>query len=183
MSDQPDPGQTPQAPAGDDPDAQGAAQPAERQQPPLVIQAQYVKDLSFEAPNAPTVFSQLQQNKPDMQVRVEVHSRPLSGQSYEVVLNIRADCKAGETTAFMLELAYGGVFAANVAADALNPVLMIECPRILFPFARQIIAGATLDGGFLPLMLAPIDFVGLYQQQLREQQRRQADGGDDTKLA
>jgi preprotein translocase subunit SecB len=146
----------------------------EGNQPPLVINAQYVKDLSFEAPQAPQIFAQMQRAKPEMQVKVDVQARRLQGNIYEVTLHIRADCKAGDVEAFICELTYGGVFTVNVAANALSPVLLIECPRLLFPFARQIIAAATLDGGFMPLMLAPVDFVSLYQQQAQRQQAEQA---------
>ncbi len=146
----------------------------EAAQPPLVINAQYVKDLSFETPAAPQIFSQMQRTKPDMQVKVDVQARRLQNNIYEVTLHIRADCKAGDVDAFICELTYGGVFTINVAEEALSPVLLIECPRLLFPFARQIMASTTLDGGFMPLMLAPVDFVGLYQQQLQRQQQGEA---------
>lgn len=137
---------------------------------PLIINAQYVKDLSFEVPGAPTIFGQMQKSKPDMSIKVDVQAKPLERNIFEVLLNIHAECKAGDAVAFVLELAYGGVFTLNVPEREVRPVLLIECPRILFPFARQIIAGATLDGGFLPLMLAPVDFAGLYQRQQMEQQ-------------
>jgi preprotein translocase subunit SecB len=144
-------------------------------QPPLVINAQYVKDLSFETPSAPQIFAQMQRTKPDMQVKVDVQARRLQTNIYEVTLHIRADCKAGDVDAFICELTYGGVFTINVAENALSPVLLIECPRLLFPFARQIISSTTLDGGFMPLMLAPVDFVSLYQQQLERQQQGEAE--------
>jgi preprotein translocase subunit SecB len=98
---------------------------------------------------------------------VDVQARGLDPAShiYEVVLQIESECKAGETTAFVIELSYGGVFSVNVAEENLRQVLLIECPRLLFPFARHVVATATLNGGFMPLMLGPIDFAGLYQQQ------------------
>jgi preprotein translocase subunit SecB len=136
--------------------------------PALVVNAQYIKDLSFEAPNTPAVFTQMQQAQPDITVNVDVQARPLEAPVYEVVLNVRADCKTGETQAFLVELAYGGVFTLNVGQSDIHPILLIECPRLLFPFARQIVSSTTVNGGFLPLMLGPIDFASLYQRQLRE---------------
>jgi preprotein translocase subunit SecB len=143
-------------------DGQGGAGEA---QPPLMVQAQYVKDLSFEAPAVPGIFNQLQQHKPDINIKVDVQARPLAETQYEVVLHVHVECKAGPAVAFVAELAYGGLFVVNVAAADVKPVLLIECPRLLFPFARQIVAQTTMDGGFMPLMLAPIDFVQLYRRQ------------------
>jgi preprotein translocase subunit SecB len=148
---------------GADPDASNATHAEVR--PPLVINAQYVKDLSFETPSAPGIFGQMQQRQPEIAIKVDVQARPLEGDIYEVVLDIRADCKSGETVAFILELTYGGVFTLNVAPQDVRPVLLIECPRMLFPFARQILASTTLNGGFLPLMLGPVDFAALYRKQ------------------
>jgi preprotein translocase subunit SecB len=146
----------------------GAGQPEAR--PPLVINAQYVKDLSFEAPQAPAIFPQLQRQQPDISVKVDVQARALDAAShvYEVVLHVEAKCTSGEMTAFVIELAYGGVFSLNLRPQDVRPVLLIECPRLLFPFARHVVATATLNGGFMPLMLGPIDFATLYQQQVRE---------------
>lgn len=136
--------------------------------PPLVINAQYVKDLSFEVPNAPAIFGQMQQQQPEIGIKVDVQARNLEGPVFEVVLDIRADCKSAETVAFILELSYGGVFTLNVPEDDVRPTLLIESPRMLFPFARQILASTTLNGGFLPLMLGPVDFTALYQRQETE---------------
>lgn len=138
--------------------------------PPLLINAQYVKDLSFEVPAAPGIFGQMQQRPPEIAIKVDVQARNLETDIYEVVLNIRADCKSVDTVAFILELAYGGVFTLNVAPQDVRPVLLIECPRMLFPFARQIIASTTLNGGFLPLMLGPVDFTALYQKHEQEEE-------------
>jgi preprotein translocase subunit SecB len=142
----------------------GSSQPSSETRPPLVINAQYVKDLSFEAPAAPAIFAQMQQRPPEIAIKVDVQARTLDANIYEVVLDIRADCKSADTVAFILELAYGGVFTLNVATQDVRPVLLIECPRILFPFARQILATTTLNGGFLPLMLGPVDFAALYEK-------------------
>lgn len=153
----------------------GGAQPGSAEaQPPLIINAQYVKDLSFEVPGAPTIFAQMQQRPPEIAIKVDVQARNLEGNVYEVTLNIRADCKSAEAVAFILELVYGGVFTINVPAPDVRPVLLIECPRMLFPFARQILAATTLNGGFLPLMLGPVDFAGLYQKHQQEEQAGEA---------
>lgn len=143
------------------------------QQPPLMINAQYVKDLSFEVPGAPGVFAQLQQRPPEIAIKVDVQARNLEGNIFEVVLDTRADCKTGDAVAFILELSYAGVFTLNVAPDSLRPTLLIECPRMLFPFARQILASTTLNGGFLPLMLGPVDFAALYNQQSQDENENQ----------
>lgn len=140
---------------------------------PLVINAQYVKDLSFEVPGAPQVFAQLQQRAPDINIKVDVQARNLESNHFEVVLITHAECKLGDAVAFLLELTYGGVFTLNVDAEELRPTLLIECPRLLFPFARQIIAATTLNGGFLPLMLGPVDFAALYT-------RQQVEGGEQA---
>lgn len=137
-------------------------------QPPIVVNAQYIRDLSFEAPNTPDVFLKLQQEQPDIAVNVDVAAKPKGGNLYEVALHLRAECKVGETVAFLLELEYGGLFSLNMAREHVQPVLLVECPRLLFPFARQITADATRDGGFPPLMLSPMDFAGMYQRRMQE---------------
>ncbi|MFC0410255.1 protein-export chaperone SecB [Roseomonas elaeocarpi] len=135
---------------------------------PLVVNMQYVKDLSFEVPGAPEVFTQLRE-QPRIDIGLDVQARPLppaeGGPSnvFEVSLQIRCDAKSGETTAFIAELVYCGIFTVNVPEDTLEPVLLVECPRLLFPFARNVLADATREGGFMPVLLTPIDFVALWQ--------------------
>ena len=160
-----------ESPTGDRPkggNGGSGAAPGE-QRPPLVINAQYVKDLSFEVPGAPGIFAQLQQRPPEISIKVDVQARALETDVYEVVLETRADCKSGEAVAFILELAYAGVFTLNVAPQDVRPVLLIECPRMLFPFARQILSSTTLNGGFLPLMLGPVDFAALYERHMHNE--------------
>lgn len=157
---------------------QDADQDAAPEAPPLVVHGQYIKDLSFEAPGAPAVFAQLAEQQPDIDIHVSVQARKLEGDNFESVVQITATCKAGDATAFIVELSYGGVFSVNVNPDLLRPVLLIECPRLLFPFARHILANATRDGGFMPLMLAPVDFVALYQR--HEQQDHAGEGSPDA---
>ena len=88
---------------------------------------------------------------------------------YEVVLDLNVDAKAGENQVFLVELAYGGLFTlANIPSDSLQPLLLIECPRLLFPFARRVVADATRDGGFPPLMIDPIDFAALFRRRVEQ---------------
>ena len=134
-------------------------------QPPLVVNLQYVKDLSFEVPGAPEIYTSLRE-QPRIDVQLDVQARALQegGNVFEVTLQIRADAKSAEgATAFIAELAYAGVFTVNVQQDVLEPVLLVECPRLLFPFARNILSDVTRDGGFMPVALTPIDFVALWQ--------------------
>ncbi|CCQ75627.1 protein-export chaperone SecB [Magnetospira sp. QH-2] len=149
----------------------------EQQNPPLVINGQYIKDLSFEAPNAPAVFGALQKGQPDVNIGVDVNARPLQDNLFEVELHVRAQCKAEDSVAFIAELVYAGLFSLNVPDEHREPVLLVECPRMLFPFARSILADVTRDGGFPPLMLSMIDFVAMYQRNKQEAAAK-AEGGD-----
>lgn len=134
------------------------------QQPSLNVVAQYVKDLSFENPRAPDSL-RARDGGPQISVGVNVSSRQRSGAEYEVDLKMEVKAVHGEETVFNIELLYGGLFrVSNVPQQHLHPFVMIECPRLLFPFARQIVADAAVRGGFPPLMIDPIDFVALYQQ-------------------
>ena len=149
-----------------------------QQMPPLVVNIQYVKDLSFEVPGAPQIFSQLKA-QPSVNINLDVQVRPLQeGQSvFEVVLAIRAEAtepsqaNGGETKpVFIAELAYAGLFTLNgIPENAVEPVLLVECPRLLFPYARNILADVTRDGGFPPVLLQPIDFVALWQSRRAQQ--------------
>tara|TARA_Y100000588_G_scaffold5515_1_gene6622 strand:+ start:251 stop:817 length:567 start_codon:yes stop_codon:yes gene_type:complete len=144
--------------------------PAEQTSAPQIgIQSQYIKDLSFENPGAPGSLVATTKG-PDIQVNVEVQARTLENDNYEVVLHITATGKNGQTTLFILDLTYGAVcFIAGVPKESIQPVLLVECPRMIFPFARRVLSDATRDGGFPPLMLNPIDFLALYRQQLQIQ--------------
>ena len=127
------------------PTPNGEGQPQTAAAPPrLSIMTQYVKDMSFENPRAP--------------LGVQQGVRP----------EINVDARAEEQPVFLVELSYGGLFEiANVPSDSLQPLLQIECPRLLFPFARRVVADATRDGGFPPLMIDPIDFLTLYRRKLQ----------------
>ncbi|MGL4323674.1 MAG: protein-export chaperone SecB [Beijerinckiaceae bacterium] len=141
--------------------------------PQINTLAQYVKDLSFENPNAPRSL-QPQSSAPPINVQVNVNAKQMQSGEFEVELKL--DGMAGESNAllFRFDLTYCGVFRLdNIPQDQLHPVVMIECPRLLFPFARQIVAEAVSNGGFPPFLLNPIDFVALYQQRAAEMQNQQ----------
>jgi preprotein translocase subunit SecB len=137
-------------------------------QPQVGMVAQYVKDLSFENPNAPAVYNW--QNQPQIDVQFNIGTQQVAEDLHESALKIEITASGAEGVAFKLELLYGGLFALkNVPADALQPFLLGEAPRLLFPFARRVVADAVRDGGFPPLMLDPIDFNALYFSQLQQQ--------------
>ncbi|MBU0725670.1 MAG: protein-export chaperone SecB [Alphaproteobacteria bacterium] len=138
---------------------------------PIVVHAQYVKDLSFENPNAPMSL-QPADKQPDVSVKVDVQARRIRQDDpvFEVLLVINAETRNDDQQLFLLELTYGGVFSLRGAAEEhLHPLVMIECPRLLFPYARAMVSETTRDGGFPPLMLQPIDFVELYRRRLAQQ--------------
>ncbi len=147
----------------------GATQPIRAPKPadqPLVVNAQYIKDLSFEAPAAPEVFQRMQTTRPDITINIDVQAVPLKDTAYEVVLNMRAECKVEQKVAFIMELVYAGNFNIRVPREHLQAVLLVECPRLLFPFARSILAEISREGGFPPVLLGPVDFVAMYQKQM-----------------
>ena len=135
---------------------------------PIIINAQYIKDLSFETPTAPGIFNLIQQSAPDVHIDVNVTSSEFQTGIYEVVLCLSAQCNVGDDTAFILELEYAGLFTLNVEEKVKSAVLMIECARLLFPFARKILAETSREGGFPPVMLGMIDFARLYQSQIHQ---------------
>lgn len=148
--------------------------------PQLVIHTQYIKDLSFESPNAPRILMQ-QSASPEVEVNVNVTANPqnTAGNTdsaeaqerlFEVVLSVTATAKQGEAVMFITELAYAGLISINGKVDnqTLHPLVMIEGPRMLFPFARAIISDATRNGGFMPLNIQPIDFVQIYQSGMQD---------------
>ena len=143
---------------------------ATAQGPMLNALVQYTKDLSFENPNAPQSLGP-QELAPNISIQVNVNARQLAETDFEVSLMLEGSAGEGAGTLFKFELDYAGVFRlTNIPADQQHPVVMIECPRLLFPFARQIIAEAIRNGGFPPLYIDPIDFHALYQQRVSELQ-------------
>jgi preprotein translocase subunit SecB len=148
------------------------AQAPQQTTPPLVVNLQYVKDLSFEVPGAPMIYTTLRQ-PPRVEINLDVQARRVTeGQnSFEVAIAIRAEAFDPATAAgpeaarvFLADLVYAGVFTLTGIPEAsVEPVLLVECPRLLFPFARDVLATATRDGGFPPVLLQPIDFLVLWQ--------------------
>ena len=141
--------------------------------PALAINGQYIKDFSFEAPNTPEVFNLLQTELPNIQVDIDVQGEGKGDNLFEVILKVRAEANVKTEPAYICELSYAGLFSINVPQEHLGPVLMIECPLILFPFLRKIVADVTGDGGFAPLMLSPVDFAALFQQRVEQAQNEQ----------
>ena len=163
-------GQTGQ-PAGAAPGgAPAAGTPAPAQ---LNVLAQYIKDLSFENPNAPRSLQPAQQ-QPAINIQINVSAKPLSETEVEVDLKIEGKAESGDTLLFQFDLVYAGVFRLqNIPQADQHPIMMIECPRLLFPFAREIISNAVMNSGFPPLRIDPVDFVGLYRQRMAELQAQQ----------
>ncbi|MDA8230202.1 MAG: protein-export chaperone SecB [Magnetospirillum sp.] len=135
--------------------------------PPLVVNGQYIKDLSFEVPGAPAIFGELERS-PDIPVSVDITVNPLREKTYEVILHLKIDAHVENKPVFIVEVDYGGVFTLNVPQEHVQPMLLVECPRLLFPFVRNIVADLTRDGGFPPLMMQPIDFVQLYRARMAQ---------------
>lgn len=141
-------------------------------QPVAGLIAQYIKDLSVENPNAPTCFQWTDQ--PNVDVQFNIGATPVSDEVHEVELKITAGAKMPQGNLYLVELAYAGLVGVrNLPEEVVHQFLYAEAPRLLFPFARRVIADATRDAGFAPLMLDPMDFGALYQQQL---QQRMAEG-------
>ena len=156
-----------------------AAEGQEPQVPGLRILAQYIKDLSFENPNAPDSLRP-RENAPEINVQINVNATPITETEFEAELTLNASAKEGETTMFNVELLYGGIFSiTNVPQEQLHPFVMIECPRMLFPFARQVISDATMRGGFPPLNVDPIDFAMLYRQRMMELAAQEKEGSTE----
>jgi preprotein translocase subunit SecB len=142
--------------------------------PQLNVLAQYTKDLSFENPNAPQSLGP-QEQAPAINIQVNVNAKQLAEGEFEVELVLEGSAQAKDSVLFKFELNYAGVFRLrNIPEAELSAVIMIECPRLLFPFARQIIADNVRNGGFPPLFIDPIDFVALYRQRLAQMQAANA---------
>lgn len=137
------------------------------QEPPLTINGQYLKDLSFENPKPLESFQSLE-SAPEVSISVDIQANPLQDNTFEVTLKLNAQASQKETPVYMVEVEYAGIFtlAKDLPQENIHPILMIECPRLLFPFARALMADVTREGGYPPLSLVPIDFVNLYRQQM-----------------
>jgi preprotein translocase subunit SecB len=146
----------------------------EEKPPQLNVLTQYIKDLSFENPNAPRSLTPTQQ-QPAINIQINVNAKALAENDFEVELKLEGRADTAGTVLFSFDLSYAGVFRIlNVPQENIHPLVMIECPRLLFPFAREIIAAAVRNGGFPPLLLDPVDFVALYRQRMSELQAQQA---------
>ncbi len=139
----------------------------------LNVLGQYIKDFSFENPNAPRSLAPTQA-QPAINIQINVGVQQLAGTDYEVTLNLEGKAETEGTVLFAFDLIFAGVFRVqNVPEQTLQALVMIECPRLLFPFAREIVATAVRNGGFPPLLLDPVDFVSLYQQRTAQMQSPQ----------
>ena len=137
--------------------------------PQVGVLAQYVKDLSFENPNAPRSLAPSPQ-QPSVNIQINVDAAPMTQTDFEVTLRLEGKAESQGMLLYSFELVFAGVFRiVNVPADSMQPFVLIECPRLLFPFAREIVATSVRNGGFPPLLLNPIDFVELYRQRLTAQ--------------
>ncbi len=152
--------------------AGAAAAPNQAQNASINILAQYVKDFSFESPGAPQSLKG-REKAPSININVNVNANPLENKEYDVVLTLNAQATYDSDILFNAELVYGGIFRVDgFPQEHMLPVLFIECPRLIFPFARQIIAEATRNGGFPPLMIDPIDFAQMFQKRMAEEQAK-----------
>ncbi len=143
--------------------------------PGLNILVQYIKDLSFENPRAPQSLKP-SESSPKLDININVNANKMEDSQFEVILSLEATATDPGGALFKVELIYAGIFrVAGVPDEHLHPFVLIECPRMLFPFARQIIADATRNGGFPPLMIDPIDFAALYRQNMAQGQQQPAD--------
>ena len=141
------------------------------EEPQLQVVGQYIKDFSFENPNAPQSLNTNEQ--PQIGIQVNVGANPIAGSETDIEVTIKLEGKAeiGSKLLFQFELEYAGIFRIrNIPQESMSAVVLIECPRLLFPFAREIIATNVRNGGFPPLMLEPIDFVALYRQKMAQLQ-------------
>jgi len=156
-------------------------QQATQIQQPITIQAQYVKDLSFENPGAPAALAG-QSQAPQININLDLDGKQLGERQFEILLKINATASQNETPVFLAELTYGGVCAVDeqIPKEQIGAVAMIEGARQLFPFARSVLANATRDGGFPPLLMNPVNFVAFYQQMVAQRQAKQSEQADQT---
>jgi len=138
---------------------------------PVRMHGQYVKDMSFEVPNAPDIFREMRQTQPEIQISLDTGVRNLQGNVFEVTLSVKVDAAVGAKKAFILELSYCSFveFAPDMPEEHKHPMLLIEVPRQMFPFVRQIVSSTTSQSGFPPMMLEMIDFGALYRSRFGDQ--------------
>ncbi len=151
-------------------------------QPKLLIHSQFLQDLSFENPNGLESLSKTDQ-KPEMTINLNVDSRKVAESAYEISLRISVSSEIEKEPWFIVEIDYRGIISVSgVEEESVAQVLLIEGPRLLYPFARRIVADSVRDGGFPPLMLEPVDFVGLYRQHLQSRARNEGNGKDEDRV-
>jgi len=157
---------------------------AENETPPLTMSTQYLKDLSFENPHAPAVYAAMSKGTPDLNITVDVSPAKLQDRTFEIALKLGAEAKIEGNAAFLCEIEYAGIatVAESLPEEGIEALIMVEGPRYLFPFARAILATATRDGGFPPLVLNPIDFALLYENR-RAARDGAAENGAEQKEA
>jgi len=159
---------------------QNGAGGEEQLAPQMNVLAQYVKDFSFENPHAPNSLRP-RENQPEIAININVNPTPLSETDFEVELKLDAKAVDGEEVMFNVELVYAGIFRIQgIPTEALQAAVLIECPRLLFPFARQLVADATRNGSFPPLMIDPVDFAQLFRQRMAEASKAQEKEGAST---
>lgn len=145
---------------------------SESPQPVFAIEKIYIRDLSVEVPNAPEAF--LEREPPTVEVNIRSNSRAVQDGMFEVVLTVTITAKVKDKTMFLVEAAQAGVFQIrNVPQQDMGSVLGIACPNTLFPYVRETISAVTSRAGFMPVVLAPMNFESIYQQQLQQQQMQQ----------
>jgi preprotein translocase subunit SecB len=149
----------------------GSGEPAAAAAPPrLQVLTQYIRDLSFENIAAQKGISGAE-GKPDIKVQVNLDAQKRAADRYEVAIKLKIDSKLADAQVFIMELDYAGLYLVqNVPAEQLHPLLMIECPRLIFPYVRRIVGDVTRDGGYPPLNLEQIDFLALYRSELQRLQ-------------
>jgi preprotein translocase subunit SecB len=155
-------------------DGAGQETSEQNQQAQFIIQKIYIKDLSFETPNSPHIFTK--EWKPELNLQLSNESQRIAENIYGVILSLTVTAKLNDQTAFLAEVQQAGIFTLNGYSDKdLEPLLGSYCPTILFPFAREVIADLVTKGGFPPLLLAPVNFDALYAQRAQQQQRSLAE--------
>jgi len=150
---------------------------AANEAPVFRLQKLYVKDLSFENPNAPECFTVQTGNQPKVEVNLTLENKKLAGDdNYEVLIKITAKVTHGDDAKvmFIIELDHCGIFTIkNIPAEHMNAVLAVDCPTMMFPYTRQIVSQTTVDGGFVPFLMEPVNFLALYQNAQKQQQDKQ----------
>lgn len=144
---------------------------------PLIINGQFIKDFSFESPNSPAIFKELNQT-PEVEVGVDVEASRINNNTFGVDIKFNIKGTVKDKVAFLIELVYSCVAQVNVEPQHIEPMLLIEIPRHMFPFARSIIAQATQDGGFPPLLITPIDFISLYRKKMENLEEKAKSKGE-----